>query len=263
MESKQDLSKGSFKVAMKIAYNGGFFFGFQSQKNVLSVSSVIESALQSVGIFSGFVGSGRTDKGVHASAQVISLEIPYYWRDLNSLKQHLNVKLQPFVKIKQIWRVSKDFNARFSAKRRGYCYILSKQASPFLNPFSLSCPIQNAALLKQALELFVGTYDFKAFMKNGGCGDCEDEESVKTNKTKGQSMRTIYKARLLERKYFWILSFWGNGFLRSQIRLMVGFLLEIDKGNLGLEELKAQLSGEKIYRIPVAPNGLFLTRVDY
>ncbi|WP_297814285.1 tRNA pseudouridine(38-40) synthase TruA [uncultured Helicobacter sp.] len=252
---------------MKIAYNGGEFFGFQSQKNVLSVSCAIKSALRSLGIFSDFVGSGRTDKGVSASAQVISLEIPYYWQDLIALKQHLNTKLQPFIKIKQIWCVSKDFNARFCVKKRGYCYLLSKHTSPFLNTFSFPYSIQNTALLRQSLELFVGTHDFKAFMKKRGCGDRsakgQKSTSKKENAIKGQSIRTIYRAKLLERKYFWILSFLGSGFLRSQIRLMVGFLLEIDKGNLGLEELKAQLKGEEIYRIPIASNGLFLTRVDY
>ncbi|RDU63081.1 MULTISPECIES: tRNA pseudouridine(38-40) synthase TruA [Helicobacter] len=262
------FAQDSIKIAMRIAYNGGAFFGFQSQKDVLSVSGTIEAALQSVGIFSNFVGSGRTDKGVHASAQVISLEIPSYWHNLELLKQHLNAKLFPFIKIKQIWIVSEDFNARFSAKRRGYCYVLSKQNSPFLNAFSLPYSIQNVALFKQALEILVGTYDFRAFMKVGGCGD-EDinlqckEYKAKYKEIKGRSVRTIYRTRLLERRHFWILSFWGNGFLRSQIRLMVGFLLEIDKGHLGLEELKAQLMGKKIYRIPVAPNGLFLTRVDY
>ncbi len=262
MNLQQDSARDSVKVAMRIAYYGGAFFGFQSQKNVLSVSSALEAALQSIGIFSEFVGSGRTDKGVHATAQVISLEIPYYWHNLENLKQHLNSKLLPWIKIKQIWFVPKDFNARFSAKRRGYCYVLSKHSSPFLNAFSFPYTIQNVSLFKEALNLFVGTHNFKAFMKKGGCGDSYIENITNRN-AETQSVRTIYKTKLLESKDFWILSFWGNGFLRAQIRLMVGFLLEIDKGYLGLEELKAQLMGEEIYRIPIASNGLFLTRVDY
>lgn len=263
MNLLQDSTKDSVKVAMRIAYYGGAFFGFQSQKNVLSVSSVLEAALQSIGIFSEFVGSGRTDKGVHATAQVVSLEIPHYWCNLENLKQYLNSKLLPWIKVKQIWFVPKDFNARFSAKRRGYCYVLSKRSSPFFNAFSLPYTIQNVALFKQALELFVGTHNFKAFMKRGGCGDSYRENGKISKNLETQGVRTIYKTRLRESKDFWILSFWGNGFLRAQIRLMVGFLLEIDKGHLSLGELKAQLMGEEIYRIPVAPNGLFLTRVDY
>lgn len=248
---------------MKIAYYGGAFCGFQNQKGSLSVSCAIKAALLSIGIFSDFVGSGRTDKGVHATAQVISLEIPYYWYDLNRLKEHINSKLLPWIKVKHIWQVPLDFHARFSAKRRGYCYLLSKRDSPFFNTLSLPYQINNITLCKQALRLFVGTHNFKGFMKKGGCGDINYQNFKREKNTIEATKRTIYQARLKESKYFWILSFWGNGFLRSQIRLMVGFLLEIDKGHLSLEELKTQLMGEEIYRIPVKPNGLFLTRVDY
>ena len=87
-------------------------------------------------------------------------------------------------------------------------------------------------------------------MKNDGSG------------AKG-SVREIYKARLLKRGKFYIFLFWGNGFLRSQIRLMVGYLLEIDKGNLQISDLKKQLLGERIFSIPAPPNGLFLSSVKY
>ncbi|MBX7490878.1 tRNA pseudouridine(38-40) synthase TruA [Helicobacter turcicus] len=239
----------SFKVAMRIAYNGSAFFGFQSQNDVQTVANTLESVFKSVGIFSKIVASGRTDKGVHASAQVISLEIPHFWSNLKELKVRLNAKLASNIRIKRIWQVGDDFHARFSVKRRGYCYVLSKRASPFFMPFSLHYDFQNLDLIKQALQLFVGTHNFVAFKKQGG-----DEKS---------NVRTIFRAELREFRDFWILSFWGNGFLRAQVRLIVGFLLEIDRGNLTLEDLRAQLLGEWRYRIPVVANGLFLSRVDY
>ncbi|WDL69457.1 tRNA pseudouridine(38-40) synthase TruA [Helicobacter winghamensis] len=241
--------KEGFKVAMRIAYNGGAFFGFQSQSNVQSVANVLEDVFKSVGVFSKITASGRTDKGVHSSAQVISLEIPYFWKNLENLKVCLNAKLAPNLFIKHIWEVGDDFHARFSATRRGYCYVLSKHFSPFLTPFSLHYNLKNPNLIKQALKLLVGTHNFGAFKKQGS-----GEKS---------SVRSIFRADLREFRGFWILSFWGNGFLRSQVRLMVGFLLEIDKGNLTLEALEAQLNGEMRYRIPIAPNGLYLSRVDF
>ncbi|MCI5968978.1 tRNA pseudouridine(38-40) synthase TruA [Helicobacter sp.] len=234
---------------MRIAYNGGAFFGFQRQNGRQSVANALENVLHSVGIFSKIIASGRTDKGVHSSAQVIALEIPYFWKDLKGLQALLNTKLAPNITIKRIWEVDRDFHARFSVKRRGYCYVLSKYSSPFLTPFSLHYNLKNPSLMQQALKLFVGTHNFSAFKKQGS-----DEKT---------SVRTIFKAELREFKGFWILSFWGNGFLRSQVRLMVGFLLEIDQGNLTLKDLEAQLLGERRYRIPIAPNGLFLSRVDY
>ena len=110
-----------FKVAMKIAYYGGAFFGFQRQNEVLSVSDFLSEKFRSVGIFGEFLASGRTDRGVHASAQVISLNVPHFWDNLEELKTRLNKKLYPYVKIKRIWRVSDEFNARFHAKRSNKC----------------------------------------------------------------------------------------------------------------------------------------------
>lgn len=240
----------SLKVAMRLAYNGGAFYGFQSQKEVLSISRFLQEKLKSVGIFSTFVASGRTDKGVHASAQVISLKIPIFWADFETLRHQLNTKLSPYIYIKRIWQVRDDFNARFHAKRRGYCYLLSKRNSPFLESFALPYYIQNIAQTKEALQYFVGKHDFRAFMKNGGCGE-------------KNSVRVIFRTDLRENRNFFIISFWGNGFLRAQIRLMVGFLLEIDRGHLSIKDLEAQLKGERIFTIPIVANGLFLTRVDY
>ena len=251
----------SFKVAMRLAYNGGAFYGFQSQKDEKSVVATLLEVLRSVGIFSKITGSGRTDKGVHSSAQVISLEIPMFWQDLEKLQQQLNAKLYPNIIIKRIWRVGDTFHARFHATRRGYCYILSKNNSPFLNPFALYYPLQNPKRVKAALKMLVGEHNFKAFMKKGGCGDngelCDSKQGVNA------TTRMIYRAQLREFEKFWVISFWGNGFLRSQVRLMVGFLLEIDKGYLALADLESQLKGAMLYRIPVVPNGLYLTRVDY
>ncbi|MCL9822541.1 tRNA pseudouridine(38-40) synthase TruA [Helicobacter colisuis] len=238
------------KVAMRIAYYGGDFFGFQRQKDQVTICGVLEEVFRSIGIFDLCMGSGRTDKGVHASAQVISVDIPEFHRDFDRLKQLLNTKLYPRIKIKQIWQVESGFHARFSVKRRGYCYVLSQKYSPFWVLFSHFYPLKNPLLVQESLNAFRGIYDFGAFMKNGGSG-CES------------SVREIFHAKLVKRGDFYLISFWGNGFLRSQIRLMVGFLLEIDKGNLRVEDLKRQLLGEKIFSVPAPSNGLFLSRVDY
>ena len=235
---------------MRIAYYGGDFFCFQRQKDQVTICGVLEEVFRSIGIFNLCVGSGRTDKGVHASAQVISVDIPEFHRDFDRLKQLLNTKLYPRIKIKQIWQVESGFHARFSVKRRGYCYVLSQKYSPFWVLFSHFYPLKNPLLVQESLNAFRGVYDFGAFMKNGGSG-CES------------SVREIFHAKLVKRGDFYLISFWGNGFLRSQIRLMVGFLLEIDKGNLRVEDLKRQLLGEKIFSVPAPSNGLFLSRVDY
>ena len=255
------MREDSFRVAMRLAYNGGAFYGFQSQKGEKSVATTLKEVFKSVGIFGKIIGSGRTDRGVHSSAQVISLEIPIFWQDLGALQKQLNAKLYPHITIKRMWHTGDTFHARFHAIRRGYCYVLSKNNSPFLNPFALHYNLQNPERIKIALKMFMGEHNFKAFMKKGGCGDknalCESKQ------TTDSTTSVIYRAQLREFKKFWVISFWGNGFLRAQVRLMVGFLLEIDRGHLDLKDLESQLKGAMLYRIPVAPNGLYLTRVDY
>lgn len=241
----------SLKVAMKVAYKGENFFGFQSQKDKNTIAKALKNALNSTGIFCDFEASGRTDKGVHASAQVISLEIPHFHKDLQNLKQRLNAKLYPEIKIKAIWQVKASFHARFSAKKRSYCYVISQSQNPFLSSFSHFYSIKNPQLLKDSLKNFIGRHDFKAFMKKGGSGD------------KSGSVREIYQAKLLKKGNFYIFYFQANGFLRAQIRLMIGFLLEIDKGNLSLKDLQNQLNGKEIFRIPAPSCGLFLSGVQY
>lgn len=235
---------------MKIAYNGGDFYGFQSQKNDFpTIAKKLEEVFASVGIFNKFIASGRTDKGVHANAQVISLELPSFFNDFHKLQSILNTKLYPCIKVKHIWEVNQDFNARFSAKKRGYCYLLSQTSSPFLNHFSLFHTIKNEHLIQEALNLLLGTHNFSAFMKLGS--------------KNSSTLRTIYRAKLRKTKNFYIISICGNGFLRSQIRLIVGFLLEIDKGNLKVCDFKAQLLGKQIFKIPCPPQGLFLSKVSF
>ena len=238
-------------IACKIAYNGEHFFGFQTQKDANTVANKLTQALRSIGIFSSFVASGRTDKGVHASAQVISLKIPSFHKDLQNLKSRLNAKLYPFIKIKAIWEVSADFHARFSAKKRSYCYVIAQKQSPFLNPFSLFYPIKNEKLLKDSIKIFLGKHNFSAFMKKGGSGE------------RNGSVREIYKIKLIKRGNFYLFYIQANGFLRAQIRLMIAFLLEIDKGNLSIKDLEAQLNGKEIFKIPALPCGLFLSGVHY
>ncbi len=235
---------------MKIAYNGGDFYGFQSQKEgIPTIANKLQEVFYSVGIFDKFIASGRTDKGVHASAQIISLDLPPFFKDFKKLQTLLNTKLYPALKIKQIWKVDEEFNARFSAKKRGYCYLLSQNSSPFLNSFSHFYVIKNESLIKEALGLLIGTHNFSAFMKVG-------------SETKSP-IRTIYRAKLRKIRNFYVISICGNGFLRSQIRLIVGFLLEIDKGNLKVCDFKAQLLGKEIFKIPCPPEGLFLSKVSF
>ena len=240
------------KVKAIISYDGSRFFGFQSQKHTKNtVQGYIKRALNRVGIDSKIVASGRTDRGVHATNQVIHFDIPTHWSNTKKLKNYLNRYLFPFIKIKNLYIVNDSFHARFSAKKRAYRYLIKlKESNPFESNYITFFDNLDIKKIEEAIYLFEGEHDFKYFMKTG-------------SETKG-SIRKIYKSKLYRYKDYIVLYFEANGFLRSQIRMMVDFLIKIGKKELTKEQLLLQLECKYRYSTTLAPPyGLYLCRVVY
>lgn len=244
------------RVKAVIAYDGSKFFGFQRQtkegrKRHTTVESRFEEALASLGIGEKIVGSGRTDRGVHATGQVISFLLPDYWKDLDQLKKQLNIKLLPEIAVRNIEKTDEGFHPRYSAKKRTYRYLIyNKEPSPFLGDYA--CFRQGVDLKKanEALGLFVGQHDFEFFRKTGS-----DEKDT---------VRTLYKAFAYRYKGFTVFSFEGDGFLRSQVRLMTASVFEYLDGKVELREIQEQLlkKSKKIKR-PAIHTGLYLSKIRY
>jgi tRNA pseudouridine38-40 synthase len=241
------------RVKATISYDGSKFYGFQiqSKSDVPTVAGKLQKALLNLNI-KGFVrGSGRTDKGVHATAQVIDFEIPSFWSDLKKLKNRLNQILSPYIYIKSIIHVKDDFNSRFDAKKRLYRYLMySGEFKPHLADFALHVEKLNSKNLNSIVKTFEGKHNFKNFKKEG----------TPTNSDE----RIIYKAGAYKYKNFYIVYFLGNGFLRSQVRMMSDFALKVEKEKLSLTQLKEQLECKKIHsRSLIKPNGLYLSKIHY
>lgn len=241
------------RVLATTVYDGSRFFGSQIQSgNTPTVMGRFEEALKSVGIFSTPLASGRTDSGVHALCQPISFDIPHYWEnELDKLKEHLNAKLAPNIKIKTLVAVSDDFHPRFSAKKRVYRYIVKLgEYTPFTADFMVFVTSLETDKLKEAIKLFEGEHDFALFRKNGS-----DEKS---------SVRVIYKTSLYRHRNLCIFVFEANSFLRSQIRLMMGALFDVSDGKIAVEQLKEQIDAKYRHTARIAPpNGLYLSKVFY
>ena len=297
--SQKDFESLLVYLASKIAYDGSKFHGFARQKGYLSVVECVENALMKVGIESEVIGAGRTDKGVHATGQVIKFEVPSFW-DKERLRGLLNQKLAPHVMLRRIWEVGEDFHPRYDAKRREYRYIFGRYGgNVWLNDFVSYERFGEEERLREALGIFVGRHDFRLFSKSGS--------DAKT------SIREIYKAILYRHEIlgqeFFVACFQANGFLYAQVRLMMGAVLAYSRGEVELETLKLQLLGggrggsvvdsargaamgnvgegsgvvggvaagdrrardgredfgktRDFYRIPASPNGLYLTKVFY
>jgi len=239
------------RVKAVIAYDGASFRGFQKQKSTKqTITTAIEDALISIGITSEIRGSGRTDAGVHATGQVIDFELPIFWQDLKKLKEVLNRKLK-HISFKHISWVEDSFHARFSAKRRIYRYIF-KTTTPsiFENRYIAHYPKFNQELLIESLKTFEGEHDFTNFLKTGTI--------THTN------IRTIYKAYYKKYNGYHIIYFEANGFLRSQVRLMVEFAMRVALDKLTIQQQLEQLKLKNKYSTKLAPpQGLYLARIIY
>lgn len=235
------------RCALTIAYNGTSFLGSQTQTSSSNtVLGQIEHVLGQLNINFKAVASGRTDRGVHATGQVCHIDLPIFWSDLNKLKKVLNEMLPPAIHVKSIRAVSDDFHARYSAKKRVYRYIIKEaQSNPFEDNFVTFADNIEFEKIEKNIKLFRGEFDFKHFMKSGS--------DIKS------TIRVIYKAFAYKHKDFIVLNFEANGFLRSQIRLMVGALLALES-----DEIIKQLTCEKNYKIkPAKSNGLYLAKIKY
>lgn len=234
-----------------LAYDGSLYQGSQKQPNGKTIEDKLLFAFKRINIETNIVLSGRTDKEVHATGQVFNCIVPDFWFDFTKLKEILNRNLPTSIKILKISKVKDDFHSRFHAKKRDYRYIItSKPTTPFNDKFITYVENVDEELLKKAIKEFIGVYDFKYFHKTGSDKDI--------------TTREIYNTVFYKYKDIYIFKFTANSYLRSQIRLMVGFLLAINDKKLTIEDLKKQLRLEKnIFKMPVIANGLYLTKIKY
>lgn len=234
-----------------ISYDGSLYQGSQKQPNGQTVEDKLLKAFKKINIETSIVLSGRTDKEVHATGQVFNCIVPDFWEDFSKLKEVLNRNLPTSIKILKISKVKDDFHSRFHAKKRVYRYLItSKPTNPFNDKFITYVENINEEILKTAIKEFIGVYDFKYFHKTGS-----DKELT---------IREIFDASFYKYKDIYIFKFTANSYLRSQIRLMVGFLLAINNNKQTIENLKEQLLLKKhIFKTPAIANGLYLAKIKY
>ena len=232
---------------MTTAYDGTRYFGSQIQKETANtIFGAINKVLTALNIDAKAVASGRTDKGVHATGQVFHLDVPPFWHDIEKLKNTCNTMLPKSIRITKIREVSPTFHARYSAKKRSYRYIIKEAPSyPFAENYVTFLSHVNFPNIQKNIQIFQGEHNFENFMKTG-------------SDTQGSS-RIIYKTFAYKHKGYIILYFEANGFLRSQIRMMVGSLL-----SLSAKEIEEKLHLKKNHKVKPAPaNGLYLAKIKY
>lgn len=235
------------RIALTLSYNGRAFYGSQQQSHTPdTVLGTLTHVLIQLGITDKPIASGRTDRDVHATGQVIHVDLPEYWNDLKKLHTTLNEMLPKTMHVKKINAVTEAFHARYSATSRVYRYIIKQGVStPFTDDFITFVTHLDTLQLSHNIKLFEGEHDFSYFMKTGSAIQ--------------STIRHIYKTTAYKHKGYIILYFEANGFLRAQIRMMVGALLQ-----LNAQQIQEMLLHKKKYQLkPAPPNGLYLAKVKY
>jgi tRNA pseudouridine38-40 synthase len=246
------------RIKITVAYDGTDFHGWQVQPGLPTIQGTLEKI---VGDIEGkpvhVAGSGRTDAGVHALAQVaaFSLEnpIPEY-----NLRKAINRLLPASVRVLSAEEIHPDFHPRYDAVAKTYEYRIHR--GEILSPFEwrfthhFPYPLNEQAVVESA-PLLEGEHDFSAFAASDD-SDHEGKSKVRTifsSRARRSGDRLIYEVR-------------GSGFLKHMVRNIVGTLLEAGKGNLCQEDVRALVQGGNRPRVPsaTAPSkGLFLMGVEY
>ena len=243
------------RIAVKIAYRGTTFHGWQRQPREISVQETIEENLfKLLGKKEKYpiVGCGRTDTGVHASEYFFHFDIPVE-TDLQDLAYKLNRMVGSEIVIKEMHEVAPDWHARFDAKRRTYRYFIHREKDPFITDESVYVPGPlDFNKMTEACQYLIGKQDFTSLSKL--------HTDVKTNICNVSEAKWI---QLTETRYYFEIS--ADRFLRNMVRATVGTLLEIGQSKIQSTEMKVIL--EKMDRGAASQSapgqGLFLFRIEY
>lgn len=246
------------KYKLTIEYDGSRYAGWQKQTDQPSVQQNIAIALEKFcGIATDVVGAGRTDSGVHATAQVAHIELPGEYdpfRIMQGVNFHLFNMPENRIAIIKAEAAPDVFHARFSAQKRHYLYrIINRRARLALEAGRAWHVIEtlNVDAMHQAAQLLVGHHDFTSFRDTA----CQSKSPVKT----------LEKLNVERRGgEIWITAS-GRSFLHHQVRIMTGTLALVGKGKWQIADVsKALAACQRAKGGPTAPpDGLYLTGVEY
>jgi len=243
------------RIALGIEYDGSDFAGWQLQEGeVRTVQGSVERALSQVADHTvRVICAGRTDAGVHATAQVVHFDTEAE-RGMRSWVYGANANLPKSVSVQWAQSVPEEFHARFSAVRRRYRYVILNRE---VRPSFLDCRVVwefrplNESLMQKAAQALVGEHDFSAYRAVA----CQAKSPV----------RHLYELSVSRDRDLIILDLEANAFLHHMVRNIAGVLMDIGAGKQPpswarevLESRDRTLGG-----ITAPPHGLYLTAVRY
>lgn len=243
-------------LKLALEYDGTPFAGWQRQpqnRHQVTVQGEIEKVLcqvlqESVEV----IGAGRTDAGVHAKEQVAN-----FWThskmSAEKLRYVLNRLLPKEISVQSVKEADAAFHARFSATARTYRYFLATEKTALGHRYKAFYPYANLSLeaMQACADLIVGEHDFASFCKAGS--------PVKTKRCRVQAAQWKKMGKTIA------FEITANRFLHSMVRLLVGTMLEVGKGDLSLSDFQRIFAGRdvRLAGASAKPNGLFLWKIHY
>jgi len=237
-----------------VAYKGTSYYGWQKQRNFLTVQGILEYALEK--IFAKQIkthGASRTDAGVHAFGQVFSFKIETSLRPEN-VKNILNDLLPDDIVIKNAEEVNYDFTPRENVREKFYRYIVYN--APFLHPVykGLCWQVEgriDIGKIRQILPIFTGNKNYFSFSKSGS----DDRQFV----------RSIDKLRVVKKNKWIYFDYEGQGFLYQMLRKITSVFIMFakDKIEKGLVEEMFEKQDRRLFGYIAPPDGLYLMKITY
>ncbi|MBO4427751.1 MAG: tRNA pseudouridine(38-40) synthase TruA [Bacteroidales bacterium] len=262
------------RYSVKLSYNGAPFCGWQRQAGAPSVQEELEKALGTlIGEPVAVTGAGRTDTAVNAIGYVASFEARE-GLDTPDFRYKLNAILPTAICVLSVEAALPDFNARFDAKRREYCYFLHRKKDPFVEAFSYRCgyPELDFDAMNRAARLLLGTHDFSCFEKTGS----DNKTSVCTVFEAGWHQYVPTHLSVIAGSGempdqaghdggYWYFRIAADRFLRNMVRAIVGTLIEVGRGKRSPESVADLIAGgtRSDAGESVPGHALFLSRIDY
>lgn len=237
-----------------LCYDGSRYLGWQKQSGKgTTVQGKLEDILTR---FDGAAvevhGSGRTDAGVHAKAQVASFRLQTE-RDCDEILSCLRTFLPEDIGALSVEKADERFHARLSAVRKTYVYTLWTDEAPCVFERKYAYVLRTAldvGAMREAAALLCGTHDFSAFCSNPHM--------------KKSTVRTVERIDISETEHGLRISFTANGFLYHMVRILTGTLIEVGRGERtpdSVAELFGKRREEAGFTVPSC--GLCLTEVQY
>lgn len=235
-----------------IAYKGTNYHGWQKQPNAVGVQQKIEEVFSTIlNQTIDILGSGRTDRGVHATAQVFHVDLSGNL-EAEQLLFKANKMLPHDVALKQVKRVEDEAHARFDAVSRAYQYHITTEKNPFA--------IDQAYIFTQKLDVN------KMNLASEKLLNYQDFESFSRVKTDVYTFNCdIFEAFWKQEQDTLVFHIKANRFLRGMVRAIVGTMLEIGQNKISIKEFENIIKAKdrKSAGRAVPPEGLFLTEVNY